>query len=201
MKKIKSLIIDIVVLIAIITSVKAQAKYVLPSQSKLLEASRDSTVAQIGVRERTGRNDGPKIQEYQQAVGIGRGEPYCAAGVYWCFAVSCSALSYPPTEIPIIRSGLANAIFSDASKRGNRGKYQPNNHDLIVWRRRNSSSGHIERVIQCGSAGWVTTVGFNTSSNTNGSQSEKEGVYRKKRNIFHPIGRLPVRGLIGFRAI
>lgn len=42
--------------------------------------------AEIGTREKTGRNDGAAVDKYLQAAGLGTNsrEPYCAAFVYWC---------------------------------------------------------------------------------------------------------------------
>lgn len=42
-----------------------------------------TAISQIGVQEATGRNDGPVVK-YLLAVGLGTGDPYCAAFVYWC---------------------------------------------------------------------------------------------------------------------
>lgn len=40
--------------------------------------------AEIGVREATGNNDGPRIAEYLQYCGLGEGYEWCAAFVSWC---------------------------------------------------------------------------------------------------------------------
>lgn len=39
---------------------------------------------QIGVREATGHNDGPAVETYLAAVGLGKGYSWCMAFVYWC---------------------------------------------------------------------------------------------------------------------
>ena len=38
----------------------------------------------IGVREATGRNDGPQVEMFLQHVGLRKGEPWCAAFVSYC---------------------------------------------------------------------------------------------------------------------
>ncbi|MGA2296010.1 MAG: hypothetical protein ABSG15_00495 [FCB group bacterium] len=183
------------ILILISDSNYAQEKYLLSSSKILLEVSRDTALAQVGTLEKTGNNDG-EVEKYQKAVGLKRGDAYCAAGQYWCFLVSADALGLNHNEIPIKRTGVANLMFNDAKQRGSKTSYKATMHDLLVWRKRNTNSGHIERIINAGKAGWVLTVGFNTGSGKPGSACD--GVYLRKRNILHPLGRMAVRGLIGF---
>lgn len=42
---------------------------------------------EIGVRERTGKNDGTDVEKYLKAVGLGKGYAWCAAFVRWVFDV------------------------------------------------------------------------------------------------------------------
>ena len=44
----------------------------------------DVALSQNGVREKTGKNDGPEIRKYLREVGLPEGYPYCAAGLTWC---------------------------------------------------------------------------------------------------------------------
>lgn len=39
---------------------------------------------QLGVRERTGNNDGEAVEKYLASVGLGKGYSWCMALVYWC---------------------------------------------------------------------------------------------------------------------
>ncbi len=39
--------------------------------------------SQVGIREATGKNDGPRIAEYLKVVGLGPGFAWCAAFVSW----------------------------------------------------------------------------------------------------------------------
>lgn len=41
--------------------------------------------AEIGIREATGNNDGPRVEEYLRYTGLGTGHAWCAAFVSWCF--------------------------------------------------------------------------------------------------------------------
>lgn len=76
--------------------------------------------------------------------------------------------------------------------------YTPERFDLIIWNMQGTSSGHIERIVLTGKAGWVTTVGFNTSSGISGSQRDGGGVYYRKRNLNHVLGRMQIKGLVGW---
>jgi len=49
-----------------------------------LQPLRDIYVAEIGVREATGRNDGPRVAEYLAYCGLAEGYEWCAAFVSWC---------------------------------------------------------------------------------------------------------------------
>jgi len=42
-------------------------------------------VSQIGIKEATGQNDGPEVEAYLAATGLGKGNPWCAAFCSWCF--------------------------------------------------------------------------------------------------------------------
>lgn len=41
--------------------------------------------SQIGVRERTGNNDGVDVEKYLKSVGLTKGYAWCAAFVKWCY--------------------------------------------------------------------------------------------------------------------
>lgn len=47
---------------------------------------------QIGVREATGHNDGPAVESYLKAVGLGKGYSWCMAFVYWCAKTAAADL-------------------------------------------------------------------------------------------------------------
>lgn len=170
-------------------------KYLLYCDSKLIDASYDSMITQVGIIEKTNQNDG-EVQKYLQLIGLKGNYPYCAAGQYWCFYVSAKALKIDINSIPIQRTGLAISMFNFAKNKGRKTAFSPQKHDLIVWRKLNSSKGHIERIISVQSKGWVKTVGFNTSFIV--KNKKIEGVFMHKRNIFHILGLLQIRGLFGF---
>lgn len=174
-------------------------KYVLRARADLLEKSREIALGEIGTVEKSGRNDG-EVMKYNAVMGWRNSRaPYCASGVYWCYAFAADALGINRREIPIPQTGLANGIFAYAKKFGKPARYSPEIDDLIVWRYRRSSRGHIERITEVNEKGWVTTVAFNTEIISDGRRLC--GVFAKRRNIYHPIAKLTVRGLVGFEKI
>lgn len=176
-------------------SLNSQTKYELNCNPLLLNKSKQILLEQVGEREQK-PNDSPKIRNYLVSVGINYPAPYCAAGQYYCFSKAANMLQLQHTEIPIKQTALANAIYTNAKQIGAITNYKAQDNDLIIWRKGNSIFGHIERIITVGKCGWVQTVGFNTGS---GNARDGDGVYIRKRNIYHPLQRMTIRGLIGFR--
>ncbi len=193
----------ITILLLLVASVETFSlqRYLIPCEGKLLLLSRDSLLAQVGVKEKTGRNDGRKVESYLRSVGLVKGNPYCAAGQYWCFYSSATVLEMTNKSIPIYRTGSTVTMFNEAMKIGQKSNPYPIIDDLMFWRRPNEWRGHVERIIEVKKAGWVVTVGFNTSSGDKGSQYDGGGVYLRKRNIHHFLGRMVVRGFIGFKTV
>jgi len=185
-------------LVLLVCSVSAQTNIQLYCNTDLLKASRDSAVAQIGVIEKTGRNDGADIEKYLKSTFTNKGSSYCAAAVYWCFFAAANDLKLSLNQIPIKRTALANGILNDALLRGKKINYVPKEHSLIIWKYPNNCFGHIERILSVEKAGWVTTVAFNVSGFSSKYKNKVEGVFLKKRNIFHQLGKIRIRGMISF---
>jgi len=185
-------------LVLLVCSVSAQTNIQLTCNLNLLKASKDSAIAQLGVIEKTKRNDGADIEKYLKSTFTNKSSSYCAAAAYWCFFSAATDLKIGFYQIPIKRTALANGIFNDALLRGKKTKFAPREHSLIIWKYPNSCFGHIERIISVEKAGWVTTVAFNVSGFSTKYKKKTEGVFLKKRNIFHQLGKMRIRGMISF---
>ena len=184
-----------VLFIVLLTStIRCQTRYEIKTTCDMLDRSFMNLISQVGVQEATGKNDGKQIAEYLASVGIYKPASYCMAGQYWCF------YSVDSNNVPLRRSGVAIHSHSYAKANGIKTKYIAKTHDLIVWKKFGSWQGHVERIIEVGDAGWVKTVGFNTSNGLTGSQREGDGVFIRKRNIRYKIGSLHILGLVGFKA-
>lgn len=173
----------------------AQEKYELECPSYLIELAHDSLVAQIGIKELTGNNDG-EVEKYLKSVGLGKGYPYCVSALYWGYWVNAKQKS----DIPFKRTALAQGQFNFAKKTGKKVPYRAAKHDWLIWRLGSGSSGHGEVVDSVLPGWWVNNIGFNTSNGKIGSKREGNGVYPIKRNLIHPLGRLIPKGLIGVKA-
>lgn len=125
---------------------------------------------EVGVKEWSGRNDGPRVEEYLACVGLKRGSPYCAAFVSWVFMKA---------GYGVPRTGWSPALFPI-------GRIVKEPAPGMVFGIYFKSLG---RIAHCGfvqgvRGNWVVTVEANTdpSGGRNG-----DGVYqrmRHKRSIY-----------------
>jgi hypothetical protein len=138
---------------------------------------------ELGVRERSGTNDGKRVEEYLKAVGLKKGEPWCAAFVCWVF--ERARINNP-------NSGWAASLFPNGKviwtrnrvlKIGGNGfkKNQlPQTGDVYgIWfteKKRIAHAGFVDSW----TGSWLITVEGNT--NEAGSR-EGDGVYRKRRLV------------------
>lgn len=121
---------------------------------------------EVGVRERTGRNDGKRVESYLSIAGLHRGDPYCAAFVSWVFSTEGYARprsGWSPDLFP------SNRITKSALPGNVIGIYFAN-------LKRIAHVGIIEKTAH----DWCYSLEANT--NVNGSR-EGEGVYRKRRHL------------------
>lgn len=170
-------------------------RYVLNANKQLLERAFEIMHNQVGTTEASNRNDG-EVAKYQKALGLPIGSKYCAAGIYWCFLQAAEELGISRNNIPIPKVALANKVVDYARKHGKRVPFEAKIYDLLVWRSGRTAFGHIEAIVGLEGKSWVRTIGFNTSYN--GRTKTTEGVFYKRRNLFHPLWRMKIRALIGF---
>lgn len=141
-------------------------------------------LSQIGVREATGKNDGPEVEMYLNHVGKSKGLAWCSAFVAWCLSeaeIKHTVNAWSPTSENrrsfVYRNqsfskepapGDVFTIFYPRLKRvGHTGFYHANQNDFII----------------------ITVEG---NTNEAGSR-EGDGVYKKYRSLrtIHSISRWP----------
>lgn len=122
-------------------------------------------MAELWVREESGKNDGKRVEEYLSTVGLKKGDPYCAAFVSWVFKEAGYALP---------RTGWSPALFptSRLVKAA-----QPGNVFGIYF-------PAMKRIAHCGlvvgnQGDWITTVEGNTDAS---GGREGGGVYQRLRH-------------------
>ncbi|RZK88135.1 MAG: peptidoglycan-binding protein [Pedobacter sp.] len=121
--------------------------------------------AELWVREKTGHNDGKRVEEYLATVGLKKGNPYCAAFVSFIFKQAGYQLprtGWSPSLFPtsrLVKAAAPGNVF---------GIFFPG----------------IKRIGHCGFVtgihnDWVNTIEANT--NAAGSR-EGDGVFRRLRH-------------------
>lgn len=121
---------------------------------------------ELGVRELSGHNDGPRVAAYLRYTGVEQGNPWCAAFVSWVFGQAGYAAP---------RTAWSPALFP-LSKRTK--QINP----AVVF---GIYFSHLKRIAHCGlverqEGDWLITIEGNT--NIAGSR-EGDGVYRKRRPL------------------
>ena len=139
-------------------------------------------LSQIGVREATGKNDGPEVEMYLKTVGLKKGFAWCSAFVKW---------SLDEAEIP----NKINA-WSPTAENRNHFVYANKKHikepqpgDVFtIWYTKIKRIGHTGFYHEMQNDHIIVTVEGNT--NEAGSR-EGDGVYKKYRSLktIHSISR------------
>jgi len=128
--------------------------------------------SQIGVREATGKNDGPQVKAYLAAVGLPEGYAWCGAFPAWTF--DQHGIKHP-------KSGWVPSWFPSSKVIWSKGKGQtPKPADLFcIYYANLKRAAHMGFVDYWG-VKWTTTV----EGNTNDLLSrDGDGVYKKRRLI------------------
>lgn len=136
---------------------------------------KDVYYKEVGVREKTGNNDGVRVEEYLRSAGLSKGSPWCASFIYWTYLKCGDTLDikYPgwvPSYFP--KDKLIYQRGTDINKR------KPIIGDLIgIWFSSKGRLAHIGFYDGEDDYFYYTVEG---NTNEKGSR-EGDGVYRKKR--------------------
>jgi hypothetical protein len=137
-----------------------------------------SALSFVGVKEKTGHNDGVAVEMFLHSVGLHKGDSWCGAFVGF-------NLTTAQVDLPKMRSGLAvNYITktSIAAKDVLIGVKQVPDGSIFIFRHGTTIHGHTGFVLHWNKSSGSTVEG-NTSSGTAGSQSDGDGVYKRTRYI------------------
>ena len=144
----------------------------------------DTALAYVGTVERGGNNRGPRVERFLRSVGLGPGNPWCAA--YVSYVLDAAGVRAPlDGQRRPIRSGLASRFITVRSIRASealRGVKRVPPGAVVVWRRGNGPFGHAGFAVAWDGATGETVEG-NTSSGRAGSQRDGDGVWRRQRRI------------------
>ena len=129
----------------------------------------------IGVREKTGKNDGPEVEEFLAHEGLGKGYAWCAAFVSFCLDLAGfknTITAWSPTAHNKKALVYDKGKFLDIPEPG---------HVFTLYYPKKGRIGHTGFFDGWADEGIIQTV----EGNTNGSKSrEGDGVYV----ILRPIG-------------
>lgn len=163
---------------------------VVPSAAEVPEALRprpvhlDTALAYVGTVERGGANRGARVERFLRSVGLGPGNPWCAA--YVSYVLDAAGVRAPlDGRRRVIRSGLASRFITARSVRASealRGVKRVPPGAVVIWRRGNGPYGHAGFAVAWDGASGSTVEG-NTSSGRAGSQRDGDGVWRRHRRI------------------
>jgi hypothetical protein len=141
-------------------------------------------LSQVGVRELTGKNDGPEVEMYLKHVGKWKGLPWCSAFVAWCLSeaeIKHTVNAWSPTSENRRNFVYRNKAFNKEPLPGD---------VFTIFYPRLKRVGHTGFYHKSQNESIVVTVEGNT--NEAGSR-EGNGVYKKYRPLrtIHSISRWP----------
>jgi hypothetical protein len=142
----------------------------------LVEAAK----ACVGIREATGKNDGPMVRLFQETIGSASGES-------WCMSFTQSMIAYAE-----VKTGLVSPIFASEycthvwtkTPITQRVKKAPLPGAIAIWHKKDSTDGHTGIVLSYGEKTFYAVEG-NTTSGLSANEeviAEGGGVYYTKRN-------------------
>ncbi len=145
-----------------------------PPRQAVLDAGRRL----LGTTEATGRNDGPVIEAILKAVGLNRGDPYCAAFNFWCYRAAGLAERVP-------RSGWSPAWVASPTWRRGKGRTPRPADAFGIWFARKRRVAHTGLIEKWGAKSAVTIEANTSPSAEFGAASDRDGdgIWRKRRLI------------------
>ncbi|QIH37208.1 CHAP domain-containing protein [Sphingobacterium sp. DR205] len=121
---------------------------------------------EMAVKEATGNNDGPRVEEYLAYTGLGKGHAWCAAFVSWSYGkagLPAPRNAWSPALFPLVRRYTKEQILGGVVRQA----------DLFAIY--NQKLGRIDHVgiVQKMEGNWILTVEGNVNN----------GVLSKRRSL------------------
>lgn len=136
--------------------------------------------SQVGVKEKTGKNDGEEVEKYLKSVGLGKGYAWCQAFLYWGFSKAAEQLKV--TNPMPKTAGVLDNWRKSKSFQVSKGQL-PKFGDVFTMDF-GKGTGHAGFVISVDN-GYINTVEGNTSADPTLPSEDREGqgVYLRRRKI------------------
>ena len=138
-----------------------------------------TALAEVGVKEATGNNDGPRVEEYLASVKLGKSFPWCSAMVYWVHE-QCGVAPLPARPFAAAAAWDTRPVWRPEGWSPQTDPYTPISEDgdlFTLWYANLGRIGHVGIIID-EDRDYITTVEGNTGS---GGEREGQGVFRRKR--------------------
>lgn len=151
-----------------------------PSSPKLTDRVIAILATQVGVKEATGKNDGPEVEAYLKSVGLGKGYAWCQAFLYYGFdkAAKELKLSNPMPKT----AGVLDCWNKSKQYQVKKGE-RPQVGDVFTmdFGKGQGHTGIITDVI----GDYIHTIEGNTSADPTLPSEDREGqgVFRRRRTI------------------
>lgn len=144
----------------------------------------------MGVREKTGRNDGPRVDFYNRTAKVALRSPYCASFVYTAFCmVGCVPKIKNPAKARAWFKDPKKIVMTQQSMRGNRRMIKIPTAGTVVgyyFQNKLNAISHIEILDRIDlEEGYIYCIGANTSARSSAISVDRagDGVYYVRRNI------------------
>lgn len=138
--------------------------------------------AEVGVVEKTGRNDGVRVEEFLASTGLGKGNPWCAAFPHWAYR-QCGVVLMPKQEFARAakwhdkgRRVWEKKGWTPDTARSFRPVSEPGDH-LALYYQNLGRIGHTAVILREDEKYFYTVEG---NTNSEGSR-EGNGVFLRKR--------------------
>lgn len=164
-------VIDTLVVDTVIKKEETQIIVVVP-EAKSLQSIYTNF---IGVREKTGNNDGPEVEMFLRSVGLGKGYAWCAAFVKYCMLEAGIKAAEKINGMALSCENKKNMVF----QKGKHLKDAKAGDVFTLYYAKLGRIGHTGFYNKPVNSSIFETVEGNT--NMAGSR-EGDGVYRKKRS-------------------
>jgi hypothetical protein len=130
------------------------------TEKNLSQRALEIAKSQEGVEEQPrGSNCGPQINQYLKSVGLGPGNPWCMAAVYWCVNQAAIELGI---KNPLVKTGLVKKQWETTTckKLPNRsGGVKPGSLFVMLFKNNTGHIGFVEKI--------VNGIVFTREGNTN----------------------------------
>ncbi|MGY4383020.1 hypothetical protein ACVWYN_000039 [Pedobacter sp. UYP24] len=168
---------------SVVTGQKVVVEQKVATEPRVVAVKRllDIARAQLGVREKTGKNDGIAVESYLKYVGFTKGNPWCAAYVCWVFGQAgypAPRTAWSPGLFP------ANRVIKDDGSSFSSLRFPKDNGEHLRGLVFGIYFPDLKRIGHCGLVDGVQgdfIISLEGNTNLEGSR-EGQGVYRRLRH-------------------